>query len=109
MILCARSGAVVDGQDIGELARLELADRSVNLRVALQRRLGHKSHIAAIGSGVRIFREVHGHGAEIFAAFKPVVQDLDLLFGVGVAGGLVVLQVAGLLRGSVVTTICASW
>ncbi len=59
----------------------------------------NEAHVAAVGGGVGILREVHGDGAEIFAAFKPVVEDLNFLFGVGVAGGLVVLQIAGLLRG----------
>ena len=88
---------VDDGKNISELTGLELADGVVDLRIGLERRLGDKAHVAAVGGSVWIFREVHGDGAEIFAAFEAVVQDLNLLFGVGVAGGLVVLQVAGLL------------
>ena len=92
-------GLVEDRQDVSELAGLEFAEGVVDLRICFEGGLGDEAHVSAIGGGVWIFREVHGDGAEIFSAFEPVVEDLDFLFGVRVSGGLVVLEVAGLLCG----------
>ena len=76
---------IENGQHVSELVGLELADGGEDFRVALESGLGNEAHVAAVGSGVGILREVHGDGGKIFAAFEAIVEDLNFLFCVGVA------------------------
>src|ERR1035437_9104840 len=82
------SGAVVDGKNLCDLSRLELADGVVDFRFGTQLRLEYEAHVAAIRDGVRILGEVHGHGAEVLAVLQLAVQSIDLPLCISVAGGL---------------------
>src|ERR1039458_6206511 len=52
------SGAVIDGKNLCDLSRLELADGVVDFRLGAQLRLEYEAHVAAIRGGARILGEI---------------------------------------------------
>ena len=76
---------VIFGNHIGELPRLELADRVVDGGLGLQLRLGSKAHVAAIRRGVGIFRDAGCDGCKIHATHELRVRGIDAPPGFGLA------------------------
>ncbi len=93
-------GGVEQGQDVGDLAGLQLGDGGEGGGVGAQLGLIVKAHVAAVRRRLRVLGEIHGQRAEVFARVQPVLQRLDLLPRLGVGGGLASLQVAGLRGGN---------
>ncbi len=68
-----------------------------NLGVILQLGLVNQANVAVIRTGRRILGEPDCQRREILACLQTAVQRLDLLFGLCIVAGLVVLQVGHLI------------